>query len=178
MTGAKRSGPPRVPVFLNRAAGPEPPFPRICNGVPGVELRMPLLFSEGVGKARISLQRFVAVCCEAPARLFGCYPRKGTIAPGSDADLGIWNPDRVVDVRWADLHDRVGYSPYEGRQIKGFPEIVLRRGEVVVRDGQPRAQPGSGRFLVRDRPVSAAPLGRPSWSVALARRFGAVDFLK
>ena len=160
------------------AAGPEPPFPKICNGVPGVELRMPLLFSEGVGKARISLQRFVAVCCEAPARLFGLYPKKGTIQPGSDADLAIWNPDQVVDIRWADLHDHVGYSPYEGRQIKGFPETVLRRGEVVVRDGQPRAQPGSGQFLVRDRPGSAAPLGRPSWSVALARRFGAVDFLK
>ena len=101
------------------AWGPEPPFPKICNGVPGVELRMPLLFSEGVGKARISLQRFVAVCCETPARLFGLYPRKGTIAPGSDADLAIWNPDQVVDIRWADLHDRVGYSPYEGRQIKG-----------------------------------------------------------
>ena len=114
------------------AAGPEPPFPKICNGVPGVELRMPLLFSEGVGKARISLQRFVAVCCEAPARLFGLYPRKGTIQPGSDADLAIWNPDQVVDIRWADLHDHVGYSPYEGRQIKGFPETVLRRGEVVV----------------------------------------------
>ena len=161
------------------AAGPEPPFPKICNGVPGVELRMPLLFSEGVGKARISLQRFVAVCCEAPARLFGCYPRRRERSqPGSDADLAIWNPDQVVDIRWADLHDHVGYSPYEGRQIKGFPETVLRRGEVVVRDGQPRAQPGSGRFIVRDRPGSAAPLGRPSWSVALARRFGAKDFLK
>jgi len=161
-----------------RAGGPEPPFPTLCDAVPGVELRILLLFSEGVGKARISLQRFVAVCCEAPARLFGLYPKKGTIAPGSDADLAIWNPDQVVDVRWADLHDQVGYSPYEGRQIKGFPETVLRRGEVVVRDGQPRAQPGSGRFIVRDRPNSAEPLYRPSWSVALARRFGAVDFLK
>ena len=160
------------------AAGPEPPFPKICNGVPGVELRMPLLFSEGVGKGRIGLERFVSVCCETPARLFGLYPKKGTIQPGSDADLAIWDPDRAVRVRWADLHDRVGYSPYEGREVKGFPETVIRRGEVVVRDGEPCVEPGSGRFLRRERPPSAAPLGRPSWSVALARRFGADGFLK
>lgn len=160
------------------AAGPEPPFPKICNGVPGVELRMPLLFSEGVGKGRIRLERFVALCCEAPARLFGLYPQKGTIQPGSDADLAVWDPDRTVEVRWADLHDRVGYSPYEGHEVRGFPETVIRRGEVVVRDSEPCARPGSGRFLRRARPASAAPLGRPSWAVALARRFGAADFLK
>ncbi len=159
------------------AAGPEPPFPKICNGVPGVELRMPLLFSEGVGKGRISLARLVEVGCEAPARLFGLYPRKGTIQPGSDADLVVWDPDRVFTVRWGDLHDRVGYTPYEGREIRGFPETVIRRGEVVVEGGEPIARPGSGRFLPRERPAAAAPRGRPSRAVALARRFGAKDFL-
>ena len=160
------------------AAGPEPPFTKICNGVPGVELRMPLLYSEGVGKGRIGLERFVSVCCEAPARLFGLWPQKGTIAPGSDADLSLWDPDRRVTVRWADLHDRVGYTPWEGQVIRGFPETVLRRGEVVVREGVPLAAPGSGRFLRRARPESATPLGRPSWAVALARRFGATGFLE
>ena len=160
------------------AAGPEPPFHRICNGVPGVELRMPLMFSEGVGKGRIGLERFVEICCEAPARLFGIHPRKGALQVGSDADLAIWDPDREVTVRWADLHDRVGYSPYEGRRIRGFPETVLRRGEVVVRDREPLARPGSGRFLERRRPEAARPLGRPSWSVRLARRFGAAGFLE
>lgn len=160
------------------AAGPRPPFSKICNGVPGVELRLPLLYTEGVGAGRISLQRLVAVACENPARLFGLYPRKGTIAPGSDADLAVWDPDREVVVRWADLHDRVGYTPYEGRRLRGYPEVVLRRGEVVARDGEPCAEPGSGRFLVRDRPESAAPLGRPSWSVALARKLGASGFLE
>ncbi len=160
------------------AAGPNPPFNRICNGVPGVELRMPLLFSEGVGKGRISLERFVEVTCEAPARLFGIYPQKGALVAGSDADLSIWDPERTVRVRWADLHDEVGYTPYEGRELRGFPETVLRRGEVVVRDGAPLAEPGSGRFLCRSRPASASPLGRPSWSVALARRFGARGFLE
>ncbi len=160
------------------AAGPEPPFPKICNGVPGVELRLPLLFSEGVGKGRLSLARFVEVGCEAPARLFGAYPRKGVIQPGSDADFALWDPDHEKTVRWADLHDNVGYSPYEDRRIKGFPETVLRRGEVVVEVFEPCAARGSGRFLVRDRPESASPLGRPSEAVEIARRFGAEDFLR
>jgi len=159
------------------AAGPKPPFPKICNGVPGVELRMPLLFSEGVGKNRISLERFVHVCCEEPARLFGIFPQKGAIQPGSDADLAVWDPDREIRIRWADLHDRVGYTPYEGRTIRGAPETVLRRGEVVFREGEPVASPGSGRFLRRRPADSAVPRGRPSWAVATARRFGAKDFL-
>ena len=160
------------------AAGPEPPFPRIGNGVPGVELRMPLAFSEGVARGRLSLERFVEVCCETPAKLFGLWPRKGTIAPGSDADLAVWDPEREITVRWADLHDRAGYSPYEGRTLRGWPETVVRRGEVVVRDREPVASPGSGRFLRRRKSEAAAPLGRPSWSVRLARRFGARDFLR
>ncbi len=160
------------------AHGPEPPFTKICNGVPGVELRLPLLFSEGVGKGRLSLERFVEVGCEAPARLFGAYPAKGAIQPGSDADFALWDPDHEVTVRWEDLHDNVGYSPYEDRRIKGFPETVLRRGEVVAEAFEPCAERGGGRFLVRSRPESAAPLGRPSEAVALARRFGADDFLR
>ncbi len=160
------------------AAGPEPPFPKICNGVPGVELRLPLLFSEGVGKGRLSLRQFVRVGCETPARLFGAYPRKGVIRSGSAADLALWDPDREVTVRWADLHDNVGYTPWEDRRIRGFPETVLRRGEVVVEGFEPCAEPGSGRFLARGRPESAAPLGRPSEAVALARRFGAEGFLE
>ncbi len=159
------------------AAGPEPPFTKICNGVPGVELRLPLLYSEGVGKGRLSLERFVEVGCEAPARLFGAYPRKGVIRPGSDADFALWDPDHERTVRWADLHDNVGYSPWEDHRIKGYPETVVRRGELVVERFEPCAAPGSGRFLVRDRPESAAPLGRPSEAVELARRFGAKGFL-
>ncbi len=160
------------------AAGPEPPFPKICNGVPGIELRMPLVFSEGVGRGRIGLERFVEVCCETPARLFGMWPRKGTLAPGSDADLAVWDPDREITVRWEDLHDRTGYTPYAGMRLKGWPETVVRRGEVVARDRSPLASPGSGAFVRRGRPESAAPLGRPSWSVRLARRFGAQNFLE
>lgn len=160
------------------AAGPEPPFPKICNGVPGIELRMALVFSEGVQRGRIALERFVEVCCEAPARLFGLWPRKGTLAPGSDADLAIWDPEAEVTVRWRDLHDRVGYSPYEGRRLRGYPETVLRRGEVIVRNREPVAAPGSGQFVRRARPEAAVPLGRPSWSVRLARRFGAEGFLE
>ena len=160
------------------AAGPQPPFSKICNGVPGVELRLPLLYTEGVGAGRITLEQMVAVACENPARLFGIYPRKGTLAPGSDADLSVWDPDREVEVRWTALHDRVGYTPYEGRRLRGYPETVLRRGEVVVRGGEPVAAPGSGRFLQRTPAEAARPREVPSWSVALARRLGATDFLR
>ena len=121
------------------AAGPEPPFPKICNGVPGVELRMPLLFSEGVGKARISLQRFVAVCCEAPARLFGLYPRKGTIQPGSDADLAIWSRD--LEPRPGGGHP-LGGSPRPRRvfPLRGPPD------QGISGDGAPsRRGRGPGR---------------------------------
>ena len=86
--------------------------------MPGLELRLPLLFTEGVQKGRISLQQFVALTATNHARLYGLYPRKGTIAVGSDADIAIWDPDKDVTIRWKDLHDNVGYTPYEGREIK------------------------------------------------------------
>ena len=107
------------------AGGPDASFKQIANGVPGIELRLPLLYSEGVGRGRIDLNRFVALASTNAARLYGLYPRKGTIAIGSDADLAIWDPDREVTITWDDLHDNVGYTPYEGRRIKGWPTTVL-----------------------------------------------------
>jgi dihydropyrimidinase len=108
---------------------------------------MPLLFSEGVGRGRISLNRFVALTATNPARLYGLYPRKGTIAIGSDADLAIWDERREVTIRNALLHHNVDYTPYEGRVVTGWPETVLSRGEVVVDAGTLHARPGRGRFL-------------------------------
>src|SRR4029077_7411064 len=94
----------------------------MANGVPGLELRLPLLFSEGVQKGRISMQQFVALGATNHARLYGLYPRKGTIAVGSDADFAIWDADKRVTVRWKEmLHDNVGSSPYEGRAVYGSP---------------------------------------------------------
>ena len=152
--------------------GDKTTFKEMANGVPGLELRLPLLFSEGVQKGRISLQQFVALGSTNHARLYGLYPRKGTIAVGSDADLAIWDPDKDVTVRWKDLHDNVGYSPYEGRQIKGWPVTVVSRGRVVVENGKLSAERGSGKFLSCDSPDSAKPKGITAPELQTMQRFG------
>ncbi len=124
-------------------------FTQIPNGAPGIETRIPLVYSEGVDKGRLSLQRFVAVCATTPARLFGLYPRKGTIAVGSDADLVIFDPHKEVILSYQDLHQNVDYCPYEGWKVRGYPTVVLRRGQVIVRQGQFVGQVGGGEFLFR-----------------------------
>jgi dihydropyrimidinase len=148
-------------------------FKETANGVPGLELRLPLLFSEGVQKGRIDLHRFVALASTNHAKLYGLYPRKGTIAVGSDADLAIWDPDRRATARWADLHDNVGYTPYEGREITGWPVTVISRGRVVVENGKLNAAKGSGQFLRCEQPDSARPLGRAAPEMARMAGFGA-----
>ena len=122
-------------------------FKDMANGVPGIELRLPLLFSEGVQRGRLSLGEFVALGATNHAKLYGLYPRKGTIAVGGDADLALWDPHRRVRVTASMLHDQVGYTPYEGRELTGWPVQVLSRGRVVVRDGQLQAERGSGQFV-------------------------------
>jgi len=135
-------------------------FKEVANGVPGIELRQALLFSEGVRKGRISLNEFVALTSTNHARMYGLYPRKGTIAVGADADIAIWDPDLAVTVTADKLHDRVGYTPYEGRQIHGWPQTVISRGRIVVEDGELKVAAGSGEFLPCERPVTAIPAGR------------------
>jgi dihydropyrimidinase len=128
-----------------KPGGREVAFTHIPNGIPGLETRLPLLFSEGVLAGRISINRFVELTATAPARTYGLHPRKGTIAIGSDADLVVWDEREVVlsnDL----LHHAVDYTPYEGRRLRAWPALTLLRGEVVW-DGQ-RFSPGSGgRFL-------------------------------
>ncbi len=116
--------------------GAATPFTRIANGVPGLAARLPLMFSEGVNKGRLRLPEFVALASTNAARLYGIYPRKGSIAIGADADLAIWNPDREVVIRHELLHDNVDYTPYEGMVVKGWPEITISRGDVVFGDGR------------------------------------------
>ncbi len=130
-----------------KVAGDNASFTHVPNGIPGVETRLPLLFSEGVLKGKISLPRFVQLTSTNPARLYGLMPRKGTIAIGSDADIAIWDPERHVTISNDMLHHNVDYTPYEGRQIVGWPELVISRGEVVIRDGQCLGQAGRGEFL-------------------------------
>ncbi len=130
-------------------AGPNPPFKSIANGVPGIELRMPLLFSEGVGKGRLSLNEFVALTSTNAAKIYGLHPRKGTIAVGGDADIAIWDPERKVTVTHDLLHDNVDYTPYAGMELTGWPETVINRGRIVVEAGELHVEPGSGDFLER-----------------------------
>lgn len=137
-------------------------FKEMANGVPGIELRLPLLFSEGVMKGRINIEEFVALTSTHHARMYGLVPRKGAIAVGADADFALWNPERQVEVTAALLHDRVGYTPYEGRTLTGWPEQVYSRGRCVVRDNTLQVERGSGRYIPRGRPEPMAT--RPSKS--------------
>ncbi len=139
-----------------RLHGDNAPFSEIPNGVPGVGARLPLLFSEGVAKGRISPSQFVAATSFNPARLFGLH-RKGRIAPGADADLVLWDPERRMTLTNALMQHAIDYTPYEGMEVTGWPVLTLRRGEVVMRDGIVSARPGSGHFL----PVGPYPYIRP-----------------
>jgi dihydropyrimidinase len=141
------------------AAGAEPHFKQIANGIPGIELRLPLLFSEGVGRGRIDLNRFVALCCTNPAKIYGLHPSKGTIAIGADADLAIWDPERTVEITDATTHDATGYCPYAGMTLTGWPVTVISRGEVIVDGGELLALRGRGRFLPRAAGEAARPAG-------------------
>ena len=148
--------------------GDKTTFKDTANGVPGIELRAPLLFSEGVGKGRIDLNRFVALTATNHAKLYGLYPKKGTIAVGSDADIAIWDPKRRTTVSAAQIHDNVGYMPYEGMQLTGWPVTVLSRGRIVVDDGKLHAARGSGTFLPCALSDAARPLGRATPELAFA----------
>ena len=124
-------------------------FTQIPNGAPGIEQRMALIYDGGVRPSRISLNQYVELTATRPARLFGLYPRKGTLAIGSDADLLLFDPaaEQVLSARTH--HARVDYNPYEGRRVTGVPRQVYSRGELIARDGRPLAAAGRGRFLRR-----------------------------
>jgi dihydropyrimidinase len=127
--------------------GDKTTFKQIANGVPGLEVRMPLLFSEGVGSGRLTINQFVALTATNHARMYGLLDRKGTINRGADADIAIWDPERHVTLSSSMLHDNVGYTPYEGRTVTGWPITVISRGRVVVNGGKLHAERGSGQFV-------------------------------
>ncbi len=142
-----------------KVAGEDAPFKAVPNGVPGIELRLPMLFSAGVGEGRIGLEQFVAITATNAAKIYGLYPRKGTIAAGSDADIAIWDPELEVTISHGMLHDAMDYTPYEGRKLKGYPVCTLSRGEVVWDGKEAKGAPGRGRFLRCDLPEPAKPRG-------------------
>jgi dihydropyrimidinase len=124
-------------------------FSKIPNGGPGVEHRMSLIYDGGVFQKRISLNRFVELTSTAASKIFGMFPRKGTIAVGSDADIVIFDPNREHTISAKTHHMRVDYSAYEGRTVRGVTETVLSRGDVIVENGTFKGKAGSGRFLKR-----------------------------
>lgn len=126
-------------------------FTLIPNGAPGVETRIPLLFSFGVRTRKLSLNRLVEVCSTMPAKLFGLYPRKGAIVPGADADLVIFDPEKEITLSWQNLHHNVDHCPYEGWKLKGYPRLVLLRGEVIAEEGKFIGERGQGLFLPRQK---------------------------
>jgi len=158
------------------SAGPDPRFNQVANGMPGIELRAPLLFSEGVAKGRITLNDFVALTSTNAAKMFGLHPRKGTIAIGADADIALWDPNLSKTVTIGDLHDNMDYTPFEGRTVQGWPVTMISRGEVIVESGELKAERGRGQFLKR-KPFDATGYASPvAPELDPARNFGAKLF--
>jgi dihydropyrimidinase len=124
-------------------------FSKIPNGAPGIETRMSLVYDGGVREGRISLNRFVELTSTSPAKIFGLFPRKGTIAPGSDADIVVFDPNRTITLSQKTLHMNVDYNPYEGRKVTGATDTVLSRGRLVIEDGKFVGKAGAGSFLKR-----------------------------
>ena len=153
-------------------AGAHPSFKNIANGVPGLETRLPLLFSEGVLKGRLTLNEFVALTSTNAARIYGLHPRKGSLAIGSDADITIWDPKWGRTITQDMLHDNMDYTPYEGMEVTGWPRIVIIRGRVAVEEETLKLDRGAGEFLKR---TSAKPGLEPLPSSPLSplRNFGA-----
>lgn len=154
-------------------AGPSATFKQIANGLPGIEARLPLLFDAMVSKGRLGPEKFVELTAAAPARIYNLYPRKGCIAIGADADVVVWDPDKRVTIEDTTMHDRTGFSPFIGHTVQGWPEIVLRRGEPIVRDGTLMGKPGSGQFLPRSGGTPARPAGRIASEMDPQSNFGA-----
>jgi dihydropyrimidinase len=127
-------------------------FTKAPGGAPGVETRIPLMFS-AVSDGRISLEKFVSVCCAEPARLFGMYPRKGVLAVGSDADIVLIDSNLKRTIKFDILHENTDYTPYEGISVIGYPVLTISRGEVIVRNGEFLGQKGRGKFLKCGLPV-------------------------
>jgi dihydropyrimidinase len=133
-------------------------FRWVPNGIPSVETRLPILFSEGVSKGRISLNRFVELASTNHAKIYGLYPRKGSIAVGFDADIALWDPNRRETIRQEILHHGPDYTPWEGFQVTGWPVMTIARGEVVAEEGRIVGHKGRGEILEREiSPYAAAP---------------------
>ena len=127
-------------------------FTKAPGGAPGVEARMPLMFSQYMN-GKINIRRLVSACCAEPARLFGLYPQKGQIAVGSDADIVLFDPTVQKTLTFDMLHENTDYTPYEGMQLTGYPVMTISRGEIVMQNGRFTGQVGRGKFQHRGKPI-------------------------
>ena len=126
-------------------------FQVVPNGGPGIENRLHMLHEFGVRTGRISMNRFVELTSTNVAKRFGLYPKKGTIAVGSDADLVVWDPEKKLTISAETQHTNVNYNLFEGTEVTGAPEVVLVRGQVIVENDELVAEPGAGQFIKRAR---------------------------
>jgi dihydropyrimidinase len=124
-------------------------YEKIPGGLPSIEARMALLYQFGVRAGRLSVNRWVQVCCTNPAQIFGLYPRKGSLQPGADADLVIFDPDRKVILTHSILHEQVDYTPYEGFELQGYPVMTFLRGRLIAENGKFTGKAGEGSYLAR-----------------------------
>jgi dihydropyrimidinase len=138
-------GSDHAPWTRGQKLDPELDIEKLRPGVANLQCMLPAFFSEGVGRRKLALERFVAVTSTNAARLFGLYPAKGVVAPGSDADLVLWDPERTRTIERSEVLSRAGFSLFEGREVKGWPVLTLCRGEIVCRDGRVLGERGSGR---------------------------------
>ena len=123
----------------------------LLPGMSHLETLLPLLYSDGVRKNRLTHERFVEVSSTNPARLFGLYPQKGVIQPGADADIVVFDGDKKVTVRLQDMHSKQDFEIYEGEEFTGWPVMTFSRGELIVENGMVKAEPGRGRLVKRKR---------------------------
>jgi len=130
-------------------AGPNAEFTKIANGLPGIEMRLPLLFSEGYMKGRITLNHFAALAAGNVSKIYGMDHCKGSLTEGKDADIAIWDPEQRRTVTAGDLHDNMDFTPYEGMEITGWPTLVIQRGKVIVEDNELKVARGDGKFVPR-----------------------------
>jgi dihydropyrimidinase len=125
-------------------------FTQIPYGLPGMETLVPTMYTAAVGEKAISLNRFVALTSTNPAKLFGLYPKKGTIAVGSDADIVIFDPNKKVIIDYNKLATNCDWSPYQGMKLTGYPEVTISRGEIIAKNGKYIGNVGRGRFVPRN----------------------------
>ena len=153
-------------------AGKDAPFTKIANGLPGIETRLPLLFSEGYIKKRITLNHFVALAATNASKIYGLDHRKGSITEGKDADIAIWDPNIKRIIKAKDLHDNMEFTPYEGMEITGWPETMIQRGEVVIEENELRADRGDGKFIHRNKIDCTGMPGRLAPELDSDKNFG------